>query len=54
MGDDPPHGPGPGGGGVQHRIAQQITGRQHQRLLDRSWEYPPLDMEMNEAGFEEM
>ena len=42
VGDYPPHGSGPGGGGVgaggQHRVAIRITGRQPQRLLDGIWE----------------
>ena len=52
MGDDPLHGTGPGG--LQHRVYRQIAGRQTCRLLDRSCEYPPLDMAMQEALFEEI
>ena len=29
-------------------------GRQPNRLLDGSWYYPPLEMEMKEAVFEDM
>ena len=41
-------------GGVQHGVAQQITGKKYRRLLDGKWEYPPLWMVIQEAGFEEM
>ena len=41
-------------GGFQHKVAQQITGRKTRRLLDRSWEYPPMKMAIQEEGFEEM
>ena len=40
--------------GFQLRVAQLITGKQPLRLLNGSWEYPPLDMVMQEAVFEEM
>ena len=44
--------------GIQHRLARWITGRHPQRVLDGSWEYPPLDAGMDtvikEAGFEDM
>ena len=50
--DDPPHGMSPGWwGGVQHRVALQITGRHPLRLLGGIWQYPPLYMEMQQAGF---
>ena len=41
-------------GGVQHRVARRITGRQPKRQVGGSWEYPPLEAAMQEAGFEEM
>ena len=41
-------------GGFQHRLARRITGRQPWRLLYRSWEYPPLETAIQEAGFEEV
>ena len=44
--DDPPHRMSPGGGGVQHRVALQSTGRHPLRLLGGIWLYPPLYMEM--------
>ena len=37
-------------GGVQHRD----IGRQPQRLLDGSWDYPHLETLMQEAGFEDV
>ena len=39
-------------GVFQHRVARRITGRHPRRLLDGVWEYPPLDMAIQEAGFE--
>ena len=36
----------------QHRVAQRLTGRQPRRQGDWSWEYPSLEEEMEEAGFE--
>ena len=38
--------------GLQQRVDQRITGRHPQRLLGGSWEYPPLDKAIQEAGFE--
>ena len=38
-------------GGFHKRVARRITERQPQSLLDGSWEYPPLEAEMQEAGF---
>ena len=41
-------------GGFHNRVSIQITGSQPQQLLDISWEYPPLDTAIQEAGFEEV
>ena len=39
------------GGGFQHRVAQQITGRQTRQLLERMWDYPLMETLVHEAGF---
>ena len=36
----------------QHRVARRLTWRQTRRRGDGSWEYPPLDEAMGEAGFD--
>ena len=36
----------------QHGVAQRLTVRQPRRQGDWSWEYPSLEEEMEEAGFE--
>ena len=41
-------------GGFQHRVVRRITGRQPNRQVDGSWQYPPLDKDMQEAGLNEM
>ena len=41
-------------GGFQHRVDRQISGRQPQLLQDGSWEYPPLEEAMWEAGLQEV
>ena len=41
-------------GGIQQRVARRITGSHHQRLMERSWNYPPLEVAMQKAGFEEV
>ena len=38
-------------GEFQHRVAQRIVGREPQRQVYRSWDYPPLETEMQEVGF---
>ena len=38
----------------QHRVAQQLIGRQPRRLGGESWDYPPLAVVMAEAGLEEI
>ena len=38
----------------QHMVAQRLTGRKTRRRRYRSWEYPSLEEEMAEAGFEEI
>ena len=38
----------------QHIVARRITERQPKKLVDEIWEYPPLETEREEAGFEEM
>ena len=38
-------------GGFHKRVARRITERHPQSLLDRCWEYPQLEAEMQEAGF---
>ena len=35
-----------------HRVARRLTGRQTRRRGDESWDYPPLEETMGEAGFE--
>ena len=52
VGDDPPH--GTVHGGFQHRVVRRITGRQPNRQVDGSWQYPPLNKNMQEAGLNEM
>ena len=37
--------------GFQHRVSIRITGIHPQRLLVGIWEYPPLEMVMQEAVF---
>ena len=37
---------------LQYRVAQRLTGRQPRRRGYGSWEYPPLEDAMVEAGFE--
>ena len=39
-------------GGFQHRVVQRINGRNTLQLLNRIWEYPPLETDMKEVGFE--
>ena len=41
-------------GGFQHRVSICITGGKYKQQVGRSWEYPPLEMVMQEAVFEEM
>ena len=41
-------------GGFHHRVLCRITGRQSHRQVDGSWDYPPLETLMQEAGFEDM
>ena len=41
-------------GSFQHRVAQQITGRQPRRREEGGWDYPPLAIAMYDAGFEEI
>ena len=41
-------------GGFQHRVSRWITGRQTKQQSDGSWEYPPLEIDMQEAGLEDM
>ena len=41
-------------GSFQHRVARWITGRQPHRKVDGSWEYMPLETDMEEAGLEDM
>ena len=41
-------------GGLQHRVSSRITGRQPKQQADGSWEYPPMEIDMQEAGFEDM
>ena len=41
-------------GSFQHRVARQITGRQPKRQEGGIWEYSPLDIVIEEAGFKEM
>ena len=41
-------------GRFQHRVFIQITGRHPRRLFVRIWEYPPLKLAMQEAGFEKV
>ena len=36
----------------QHRVTFRLTGRQPSRHGDGSWEYPSLEEEMAESGFE--
>ena len=38
----------------QHRFAWRITGRQPIIREEEGWEYPPLALEMEEAGFDEI
>ena len=38
----------------QHRVAQQLVGRQPRRRGDGSWDYPPVEEAMEVAGFEEI
>ena len=40
--------------GFQERVAININERQPKRQTYGSWEYPPLETEMQEARFEEM
>ena len=37
---------------TQQRVARRITGKQLRRLVDGSWEYPPLAEALGEAVFE--
>ena len=41
-------------GGLQHRVARRITGRQPKRREYGGWEYPPLVAAIEEASFEEI
>ena len=41
-------------GGLQHMVSRKITGRQPKWQVDGSWEYLPLETEIQEAGFEEI
>ena len=43
-----------GGWGGQYRVARRISVKQPWWLLVSSWEYPYLDISMQEAGFEEV
>ena len=52
IGNDPLHGHGPGE--FQHRVSMRIIRKQTKRRVYGSWEYPPPETEMEEAGFEEM
>ena len=38
-------------GSFQHRVARRLTSRQPRRRVGGSWEYPPLEEAMVEAGF---
>ena len=38
----------------QHRFTRRITGIHPKRRGDGGWEYPSLDIEMEEVGFEDM
>ena len=38
----------------KHRVAQRLTGRHPRSRGDGSWYYPPMEVEMLEAGFEEI
>ena len=39
---------------LHQRVMQQLTWRQPRRQGCLSWDYPPLDVAMAEAGFEEI
>ena len=41
-------------GFFQHRVARRITGRQPWQIQDESFEYPPLEEAIQEAGLEEV
>ena len=41
-------------GRFQHRVSIQITGRHPCRVFVSIWEYPPLKLAMQEAGFEKV
>ena len=38
--------------GFRHRVARRLLRRQPQRGLDGTWEYPPLEEAMAEAGMQ--
>ena len=40
--------------GFQHKVHRRITGRKPHRFLERSWEHPLLETEIQEAGFEDV
>ena len=40
--------------GFQHRVARRPTGRTKRRWGDGSWDYPPLEAAISEAGFKEI
>ena len=40
--------------GFRHRVARRLLRRQPQRGLDGTWEYPPLEEAMAEAGMQEV
>ena len=37
-----------------HRVTRRITGSHPRRWVDRGWEYPPLEVAMEESGFEDI
>ena len=41
-------------GNLQHRVAKHNKGRQTKQQGDGGCEYPPLDIAMEDEGFEEM